>query len=98
MTTQEIDGMAEFRFYRRGVRRVGVAGDFNGWDPGGLPMTSLGDGWWACRTRLAPGVYQFKYWADGEWLADYAAFGLAPGPHGLNSVLYVEGSGLARCS
>jgi hypothetical protein len=47
-------------------------------------------GWWSARLNLAPGVYQFRYQADGAWFNDYAAFGLEMGPFGWNSVVLVD--------
>lgn len=91
MVTQLPGDVTEFSFFRPGVRHVTIAGDFNGWQPC-FRMTRLPDGWWRCRMTLAPGVYQFRYCADGEWYNDYAAFGLEHGPHGLNSVVVVEPS------
>jgi hypothetical protein len=87
-----IGGDVEFCFYRRGVRRVFLCGDFNDWDQTMLPMTTLDGGWWKCRLCLAPGSYRFKYLADSEWYPDYAAFGLEMGPLGTwNSVVLVRG-------
>lgn len=90
MTSQDHEGALVFRLQRRQARFVTVAGDFNGWNPHELHMRRTQGGWWICRLRLAPGVYQFRYCADGEWLPDYAAFGLIPGPHGWNSVVCVN--------
>ncbi len=89
MVLQCDDGALEFRFYRPGARFVSLAGDFNAWQKTCFPMKPEGDGWWHYRLRLAPGVYQFKYYADGEWFLDYAAFGLERGPFGWNSVVHV---------
>jgi len=90
MVTQLPDGTVEFRFYRPGARHVTLAGDFNGWNKTSLPMHLGKDGWWRYAIRLAPGCYQFRYVADGEWHTDYAAFGLEHGPFSLNSVVKVE--------
>lgn len=87
------DGSIEFRFFRRDATAVTLAGDFNLWQTTSLPMRHEGDGWWSCRLRLGSGTYQFKYRADNEWFADYAAFGLEHGPFGWNSVLFVSYQG-----
>jgi len=39
--------------------------------------------------RLPAGEFKFRYCADGEWFADYAAFGVEPGRFGLDSVVRV---------
>ncbi|HOB75442.1 MAG TPA: isoamylase early set domain-containing protein [Phycisphaerae bacterium] len=90
MVLQKTDGTVEFSFFRPTASSVFVAGDFNGWHKTSMPMTRGEDGWWHCRFRLAPGIYQFRYLADGQWFTDYAAFGLERGPFGWNSVLKVD--------
>ena len=90
MVTQTRDGWLEFQFYRPAIGHVTLAGDFNGWNRSSLPMARGDDGWWRYRIRLAPGFYQFRYFGDGQWYTDYAAFGIEHSPLGLNSVLKVD--------
>jgi 1,4-alpha-glucan branching enzyme len=90
MVVAQADGSVEFRFYRPAARHVGLAGDFNGWQHYGFPMALGEDGWWRYRLSLSPGTYQFKYFVDGEWYLDYAAFGLEHSSFGLNSVVRVD--------
>ena len=94
MVTQIPDGGVEFTFYRPDASNVAIAGDFNNWQPS-FQMTRLSDGRWHSHLKLAPGIYQFRYFADGEWFNDYAAFGLEHGPFGLNSVARVDAPGRA---
>ena len=89
MVTQMPDGGVEFTFISPDAKRVTMAGDFTGWKTS-FEMTSLGEGRWKSRIKLAPGIYQFRYCVDGQWVNDYAAFGLEHGPHGLNSVVKVD--------
>lgn len=84
------DGAVEFCFYRPGALHVSLAGDFNGWQKNSLPMHADGDGWWHLKLRLKSGTYQFKYYVDGQWYLDFAAFGLEKGPFGWNSVVLVS--------
>ncbi|HOW73640.1 MAG TPA: hypothetical protein PKY77_23820 [Phycisphaerae bacterium] len=91
MTIQHRDGTVEFRFYRGQAGQVFLLGDFTDWDARKVLMKPDGDGWWLCRVRLGPGVYQFQYDAEGQRFLDYAAFGLELGPFGWNSVVYVAG-------
>jgi len=89
MVTQDVDGTVYFSFYRPDACSVSLVGDFNGWQKS-FQMKRENGGWWVSRLRLAPGTYQFKYLADGQWFVDYAAFGVEHGPFGVNSVVCVE--------
>lgn len=90
MTSQDRHGALVFRWYRPQAQGVAVVGDFREWDHAGLPMQPEGNGWWSCRGRLEPGIYRFRYLADGQWYLDYASFGLERGPFGWNSVVWVR--------
>ena len=88
MVTVE-NGCVDFRFFRPDAERVSIAGDFNDWKTDEAKMKPLGDGHWGCRLSLPAGEYRFRYCADGEWFADYAACGLEPGGFGMDSLLVV---------
>lgn len=79
----------EFRFVRPEARSVCVAGDFNGWMRNQFMMTRGADGVWQLVIHLPPGTYRFRYCADGEWFADYAAFGIRLGPYGPDGIVVV---------
>jgi len=83
------DQFVEFRFFRPQAAQVHLAGDFNGWREGELPMRRTPDGYWVAQMRLPAGEFRFRYCADGEWFTDYAAFGVEPGRFGMDSVLRV---------
>lgn len=55
-------------------RKLYLAGEFNGWDPTGLPMRKS-KGSFTVTVTLAAGVpHQYRYVTDqGEWLNDTAA-------------------------
>jgi 1,4-alpha-glucan branching enzyme len=84
-----IGSYAQFRFFRPQASRVYLAGDFNGWKAGDLQMVHSDDGNWIAVMRLPAGNYKFRYWADGQWFCDYAAFGVEPGPYGMDSIVHV---------
>lgn len=50
---------------------VSLVGEFNGWDPEKHPMKGDGQGRWTRTVMLAPGVYEYKFWVDGQWIADH---------------------------
>jgi hypothetical protein len=50
---------------------VHIAGDFQGWNPGGTPMTDLGNGVWSYTTNFSAGqVVTYKYVNGNAWGQD----------------------------
>jgi len=78
-----------FKFFRPAASNVQLAGEFNNWRLDELPLNLGADGWWRAEVLLPPGTYRFRYWADGCWFTDFAAFGLDMGPYGMESVVRV---------
>lgn len=62
-----VEGGVLFTYGAEGVAGVSLAGEFNGWDPGALPMADEdGDGVWEVVTELQPGrSYEYKFVIDG---------------------------------
>jgi 1,4-alpha-glucan branching enzyme len=81
--------VADFRFFRPQARQVYVVGDFNNWKPAQMQMQRDEGGYWASQLRLPPGTFKFRYWADGEWFTDFAAFGVEYGPFGFDSIVRI---------
>ena len=48
---------------------VVLSGTFNNWNQSQLLFAREGDAW-VCRVDLDPGVYQYKFIVDGDWLLD----------------------------
>ncbi len=70
---------------------VTIAGDFNGWDPQGLPLRRAGDGLWTLTIPLKPGRYQYMYRVDGRWVTDPLASEFSPDGFGAeNAVMDVR--------
>lgn len=61
--------MIEFRLSMPQARMVSVAGTFNNWDAKRNPMQRDGMNWKAS-LALAPGRYEYRFVADGQWLSD----------------------------
>jgi 1,4-alpha-glucan branching enzyme len=53
------------------ARKVVVTGTFYNWNPKGLAMNHMFDGW-ALPVYLRDGTYAYKFLADGEWMTDPA--------------------------
>ena len=50
------------------AQSVFLAGTFNAWDPSARPMKKATEGMWRSTLQLAPGVYEYKFLVDGEWV------------------------------
>jgi 1,4-alpha-glucan branching enzyme len=61
--------MIEFRLSRPEARSVAVVGTFNNWDTKRTPMQKDGTNWKAA-VPLAPGRYEYRFVADGQWESD----------------------------
>ncbi len=74
----EVDetGKTIFRFCHKTQGPVFLAGDFCQWQTDHLPMRRVGESEWLLMLRLPPGTYEFRYFADGRWFTDFAAFGV----------------------
>jgi len=59
----------EFRLSMPQARTVRVVGTFNNWDTKRNPMQKDATGWKAT-VPLAPGRYEYRFVADGQWLSD----------------------------
>ncbi len=74
----------------RPIRAVSLAGSFNGWNRGALPMTGPdASGAYVGEITLGAGTYQYKFVIDDDaWIADPLNPAGAPDNHGgFNSVL-----------
>lgn len=65
-----------FSFRDPGAREVSLVGDFNDWNPKRHPMKRDENGVWTKAVMLVPGTYEYKFWVDGNWMADMQAPGL----------------------
>ena len=81
-----------FTFKNPNVREVQLAGDFNNWIPDqGVETRLAPNGTWEKVVRLGPGVYQYRYFVDGEWQPDPSNPRRVEGPAGgVNSVLIIS--------
>jgi chromosome partitioning protein len=81
-----------FTYRNEDAEHVQLAGDFNDWVPDrGVDTRQNPDGTWEKVVRLGPGVYQYRYFVDGEWQADPSNPRRVEGPAGrVNSVLIIN--------
>ncbi len=81
-------------FYYPPASKVAVTGDFNGWNPEGVPLKAAGKpGLWETTLRLPPGAYSYNFIVDGNiLLPDPNAPNQMPdGYGGTDSILLVKG-------
>jgi len=60
-------------FYYQGdssTSSVYIPGSFNGWNETNLAMEEGENNLWFLTIDLTPGVYEYKYIVDGEWISD----------------------------
>ncbi len=69
-TTDRTDNPVAFTCNSETAENIFLAGSFNGWDPGEIPMVRGEDGHWSVSLKLAPGRYEYKFVADGEWCCE----------------------------
>jgi hypothetical protein len=55
-----------------GKKKIFLSGTFNNWNPADprFLMTEESNGTWSITVKLAPGTYQYKFVADGQWIKD----------------------------
>jgi len=77
-----------------GAARVSIVGDFNEWNPAGLPMHRMPDGrTWEVEVGLTPGRYAYAFVVDGRLARDPSAAEAGGDDFGVpNSVVLVHGS------
>jgi len=72
-----------------GAKEVGIAGDFTSWKP--LAMKKQKTGRFAVAVALQPGVYEYRFIIDGQWMADPDHNHWAQNPFGtFNSVAQIQ--------
>ena len=81
----------EFTFLAPEAMEVLLAGAFNSWDTQTLLMKKNKEGVWKISINLAPGCYEYKFLADGDWVENISGVETAPNPFGTrNFVTWVK--------
>jgi len=90
------DGVDRVRFSisAPSAKQVSLVGDFNGWNPGAVPMRRGSSDVWVVDVRLEPGRHVFAFSIDGALRADAAAPRAVEDDFGVpGSVVVVPGRG-----
>jgi hypothetical protein len=90
----DADGYVIIRYYNKDAKQPYIAGSFNNWKADDTPLYFIEDGWWEAVLELQPGVYEYKFVVDGNWIPDPNAFAYTDdGFGGLNAVIEVAREG-----
>ena len=76
-----------FSIYAPDAQDVAIAGDFSDWAPRPLKRDESGE--WKATLTLPAGVYQYRYFIDGNWV-DPSVTSARPTPSALNCVRTVR--------
>jgi 1,4-alpha-glucan branching enzyme len=83
MAKRKTNGKAtEFNLNAPEAREVFLAGEFNTWDTGSLPLKKNRGGTWKTKLTLPSGRYEYKFFADGSWIQDIPGAEKTPNPFG----------------
>jgi len=89
-------GKLVFVYHDDAATRVGVAGDWNGWDAGRAPLSKDARGVWRAEVEAPPaGSYRYKFVVDDARWAEDPSHGFVEADEygGFNSVFVVAGTG-----
>ncbi len=90
-TKKTVAKKVQFEFPAPDAHEVYLAGDFNNWNVLANPMKMDKKGLWKVSLALAPGRYQYRFFADGQWENDPVCSECVPNEFGsMNSVRIVE--------
>ena len=67
------DGYVVIRLYTN-AKSVFITGDFNNWNEKDTEAYFVDDGIWEAVLELTPGIYEYKFITDGNWIVDPNAF------------------------
>jgi 1,4-alpha-glucan branching enzyme len=75
----------EFALYAPEAHDVHLAGSFNDWNTGSLPLRREKDGMWKIKVKLPKGRHEYKYFADGKWTQNMPCSITTPNTFGTNN-------------
>ncbi|MFN4200460.1 MAG: glycoside hydrolase family 13 [Fervidobacterium gondwanense] len=90
----DVDGYVVIRYYNKDAKQPFIAGTFNNWKADDTALYFIEDGWWEAVLELQPGIYEYKFVVDGNWIVDPNAFAFVDdGFGGQNGVFEVVREG-----
>ena len=80
-----------FSFTAPDAYSVSVAGSFNQWTPGSFRLERESTGVWKGIFSLKPGIYEYRFFVNGQWVDDPGAKKTAANSFGTkNAILEVR--------
>jgi hypothetical protein len=77
-----------FVLVAKGARKVGIAGDFNGWNPDGTVLQNVdGMGTFVATVPLPRGSHEYMFLVDGKWMTDPGAAETRPDGFGQTNAI-----------
>ena len=70
MARKSVTKTYEFRISAPNTNWVGVAGDFNNWNPNSMTAKKDSRGVWRAAATMPTGTYEYKFVIDGSWITD----------------------------
>lgn len=61
---------AIFSIHSSDAKEVCLVGSFNNWNPKKHPMHQNDNGTWEKTVIIPPGMYEYKFLVDGQWIID----------------------------
>ena len=77
-----------FRYHSPDANQVFVAGSFNDWNPTARPLKKNASGMWLAMVTLDPGLYEYRFVADGNWVDDPLAQERRRNEHGTQNCVF----------
>ena len=86
----QANGNVEFKLKgKSNAKQVILSGSFNDWNEQSMKMLKVGDEW-KIRLKMSPGIYEYKFIVDGEWITDPAnPYSVQNQHYTFNSILVV---------
>jgi hypothetical protein len=81
--------LVQFRLDAPGAQSVSLAGSFTGWETR-VELYETAPGVWTARVPVTPGIHDYLFVVDGEWMPDPAAPAIPDGFGGANSRLLLS--------
>ena len=72
---KSVQAKITFEYTAPEMKEVSLAGNFNQWNSQANPMKKDKKGIWKVAISLAPGRYEYRFVADGNWENDPSCFG-----------------------